>query len=301
MSSTYYVARPSSRYHVDNIHQTIALNNQLNAQAQAAIDAMEPANIWGSPAGQQPFTPSNGDSKNGEKAPQYAPPPGPPPGAPAATGGSADASLSKAGKRSSGFFSKLLKSAPKVPVGMKDIEDLAPTILEEEAARWPDVFTRQIVMIYQDKVGMTKKIVDLRQRHPIQYLHLLRGALFLSHTSGVELIQILRAPFAAGYFEPIPTHWSDQASNPLKFSIEPAGGWRGVTPAWRGYEDTGEPRPVLFGLPLGQMLTPSFTAEERLYWVLNHREGISTVRMKPDFISEVRRLHFPALPRPERR
>lgn len=71
----------------------------------------------------------------------------------------------------------------------------------------------------------------------------------------------------AGYFEPIPTHWSDQLSNPLKFTIEAAGGWRGITPAWRGYEDT---------------------AEERLYWVLNHREGVATTRMKPDFISEVR-------------
>jgi hypothetical protein len=56
-------------------------------------------------------------------------------------------------------------------------------------------------------------------------------------------------------------------SNPLKFSIEAAAGWRGITPAWRGFEDT---------------------AEERLYWVLNHREGSGVAtRMKPDFISEM--------------
>jgi hypothetical protein len=58
--------------------------------------------------------------------------------------------------------------------------------------------------------------------------------------------------------------WAAQASNPLKFSIEAASGWRGITPAWRGYEDT---------------------AEERLYWVLNHREGSVGARMKPDIIS----------------
>ena len=91
---------------------------------------------------------------------------------------------------------------------------------------------------------MTNKIADLRNRHPIQYLHLLR----------------------AGYFEPIPVAWANQASNPLKFSIEATAGWRGITPTWRGYEDT---------------------AEERLYWVLNHREGSVGMRMKPDFISEM--------------
>jgi hypothetical protein len=100
------------------------------------------------------------------------------------------------------------------------------------------------VAAYQEKVGMTKKIADLRLRRPIQYLHLLR----------------------AGYFEPIPVAWAGQASNPLKFSIEAASGWRGITPMWRGYEDT---------------------AEERLYWVLNHREGSVGMRMKPDFISEM--------------
>jgi hypothetical protein len=92
---------------------------------------------------------------------------------------------------------------------------------------------------------MTRKIAQLRRHYPTQYLHLLR----------------------AGYFEPIPVAWADLPSNPLKFSIEAAAGWRGITPAWRGFEDT---------------------AEERLYWVLNHREGSGVAtRMKPDFISEM--------------
>ncbi|KAJ7757626.1 hypothetical protein B0H16DRAFT_1885626 [Mycena metata] len=124
------------------------------------------------------------------------------------------------------------------------IQTLAKSILDEEAGRWPDQITRDIVANYQVKTGMMNKIRHLRDVRPIQYLHLLR----------------------AGYFEPIPVAWADQASNPLKFSIEAAAGWRGITPSWRGYEDT---------------------AEERLYWVLNHREGTPGVRMKPDFISEM--------------
>lgn len=66
--------------------------------------------------------------------------------------------------------------------------------------------------------------------------------------------------------EPIPVAWATLNSNPLKFSIEAAAGWRGITPSWRGYEDT---------------------AEERLYWVLNHREGSVGMRLKPDVISEM--------------
>ncbi|KAK4705064.1 hypothetical protein P7C70_g1143, partial [Phenoliferia sp. Uapishka_3] len=231
---------PTPNYHEQNIHGTIDLNNKLNKEAQAAIDAMEPkVGIWDTPATAGQPQALYADKKKDGKATQYAPPPGAPSSA------EPSASTSKSSKRSSGFFAKLLgPKTPKPPSGMKHIDELGPTIIEEEQSRWPNIETRQIVMIYQEKVGMSKKIADLRARSPIQYLHLLR----------------------AGYFEPIPTHWSDQASNPLKFTIEAAGGWRGITPAWRGYEDT---------------------AEERLYWVLNHREGISTMRMKPDFISEM--------------
>lgn len=119
---------------------------------------------------------------------------------------------------------------------------LRDDILREEQGRWPDEQWRRVVAVYQQKTGMANKIADLRNRHPIQYSHLLRG----------------------GYFEPIPIDWANRNDNPLKFSIEAAAGWRGLTPAWRGFEDT---------------------AEERLYWVLNHREGTTGTRLKPDFIS----------------
>ncbi|KAJ4396098.1 hypothetical protein N0V93_000315 [Gnomoniopsis smithogilvyi] len=119
---------------------------------------------------------------------------------------------------------------------------LQDSILAEELGRWPDEDWRAIVSMYQEKMGMTGKIAHLRTHRPIQYLHLLR----------------------AGYFEPIPVAWADRASNPLKFTVDAAAGWRGITPSWRGFEDT---------------------AEERLYWVLNHREGTSGPVMKPDFIS----------------
>jgi hypothetical protein len=115
-------------------------------------------------------------------------------------------------------------------------------ILKEELGRWPDSQWRQLVTEYQERIGILEKVADLRTRCPLQYLHLLR----------------------AGYFEPIPVEWAVHPSNPLKFRIEAASGWRGITPAWRGFEDL---------------------AEERLYWVLNHREGSTGTRMKPDFIS----------------
>uniref|UniRef100_A0A093V2L5 VWFA domain-containing protein n=1 Tax=Talaromyces marneffei PM1 TaxID=1077442 RepID=A0A093V2L5_TALMA len=115
-------------------------------------------------------------------------------------------------------------------------------ILKEELGRWPDSQWRQLVTEYQERIGISTKVADLRTNCPIQYLHLLRG----------------------GYFEPIPVQWATHPSNPLKFRIEAASGWRGITPSWRGFDDL---------------------AEERLYWVLNHRKGSSGTRMKPDFIS----------------
>lgn len=122
--------------------------------------------------------------------------------------------------------------------------ELRQEILAEESGRWPDEQWRQVVAAYQKKVGMTNRIADLRARCPSQYLHLLR----------------------AGYFEPIPVAWATDPSNMLRFSIEPVVGWRGITPAWRGYHDL---------------------AEERLHWVINHREGSAGLRVKPDLISEI--------------
>ena len=71
-----YTQRPIPSYHTQFILDTIALNNQLNKQAQATIDAMEPRDLWeeednekvanGNSNGNSNGT-SNGDSKGGFK------------------------------------------------------------------------------------------------------------------------------------------------------------------------------------------------------------------------------------------
>lgn len=256
--------RPQPDYHAKSIHQTIQLNNSLNREAQAKIDAQEPGlSIWDdstldSAISQLKIAPANDEKKSAkhrdEKHPQGEYPQEKYPQekrqsiASASTSGTA-AGPGKASKISGfrkalGIKSSEERAVSKVEKMVNKGLELRNAILAEEAGRWPDDQTRNIVAVYQEKVGMASKIADLRVRHPLQYIHLLR----------------------AGYFEPIPVAWGNQASNPLKFSIEAAAGWRGITPAWRGYEDT---------------------AEERLYWVLNHREGTAGVRMKPDFISEM--------------
>ncbi|KAK5117605.1 hypothetical protein LTR62_005027 [Meristemomyces frigidus] len=263
--ATYWgsAPKPIASYHAQNIHQTIDLNNRLNKEAQAEIDGKEPKHsIWNDDAVEVALSKlnmsekSNGDRKasliNGDRK------------TPLANGTdekaavrpqltSTDSTNSAAAKKSSKLSSfrksigiktsdeRVVAKAEKA--GSKG-QGLRDSILAEEDGRWPDEQWRYIVAVYQDKVGMANMIADLRARKPTQYLHLLR----------------------AGYFEPIPVAWASQASNPLKFSIEAAAGWRGITPAWRGYEDT---------------------AEERLYWVLNHRVGSVGMRMKPDFISEM--------------
>jgi hypothetical protein len=274
--------RPHPGYHAQSIHQTIALNNSLNAEAQASVDAREPrVNIWDDGALDAAMSQLNIAAANNKKRPIKAsdkklPDKKQPINASdqklldkkqpikESDGKYLDetrqsvASSFANGKEEKPAKSSRLSSVRK-SIGIKSSEEKAVektekmidksreirnAILAEEDGRWPDDQWRYIVAVYQEKVGMTNKIADLRARHPIQYLHLLK----------------------AGYFEPIPVAWANQASNPLKFSIEAAAGWRGITPAWRGYEDT---------------------AEERLYWVLNHREGSVGMRMKPDFISEM--------------
>ena len=224
-------------YHQRSVQQTIALDRQFNAQAQIEVDALEPKeNIW-EPELETSFArmslPAGGyqDEKR------------------AAAIGGADATPQQAKrfsglKKSFGIKSAEEKAVVKSKKAVGSSLELRNSILQEEAGRWTDQITREIVTAYQAKTGMSRKIAELRQHQPIQYLHLLR----------------------AGFFEPIPVAWATMAGNPLKFSIESSGGWRGITPAWRGYEDT---------------------AEERLYWVLNHREGSVGARMKPDFISEM--------------
>jgi hypothetical protein len=235
-----------------SVQQTIQLNAALNAKAQAAIDAKEPPfNIWevdqlrSSMSNMTLETTSSGqvddktpsvETGSAKKRQSITGPPT------VSNGKGAKPSRFAGLKRALSIKSSEEKVADRRQKTTARGRELRNAILEEEQSRWPDQEWRQIVAGYQEKVGMTRKIADIRARHPTQYLHLLR----------------------AGYFEPIPVSWAELAANPLKFSIEAAAGWRGITPAWRGYEDT---------------------AEERLYWVLNHREGSAGVRMKPDIIS----------------
>jgi hypothetical protein len=248
------VPTPDPTNHARFIHQTIALNNQLNRQAQIRVDAMEPRqNIWDEASLEDQLsrliisatndtsesTPEPAEEYPAEKKRQsiFSSSKGD-------KGKSSKPSKLASFKKSLGIKSTEEKAVLKMQGLLDDYAGLRGEILHEENGRWPDDQWRHLVQMYQEKVGMSKKIADLRVRQPLQYLHLIR----------------------AGYFEPIPVAWANQASNPLKFSIEAAAGWRGITPAWRGYEDT---------------------AEERLYWVLNHREGSVGMRMKPDFISEM--------------
>ncbi|KIW10745.1 hypothetical protein PV08_10044 [Exophiala spinifera] len=222
--SSWGVQRPAPGYHAQFIHQTIALNNSLNNDAQGNVDAQEPPiNIWND---ETPNTAMSQTTSSEDRKPEKP----------------SKVSRLSSFKQTIGIKSSEEKMASRTQKLMAKGRELRDSIIAEENGRWPDEQWRHIVATYQEKVGMIRKIADLRSRQPIQYLHLLRS----------------------GYFEPIPVAWANQASNPLKFTIDAAAGWRGVTPAWRGYEDT---------------------AEERLYWVLNHREGSTGVRMKPDFIS----------------
>ncbi|KAJ5389112.1 uncharacterized protein N7496_000180 [Penicillium cataractarum] len=223
-SSFYGIQRPDPQYHAKFVHQTIHTNDSLNAKARAAIDAMEPSfNIW--EVDQLQSSMSNigiGPSKKGDH--------------------SGEKSKRSTLKKALSIRSSEEKVASKTSKIFSEARELCDSILREENGRWPEPEDRQIVTAYQEQVGLTQKIAELRTRCPLQYLHLLK----------------------AGYFEPIPIAWARQASNPLKFTIDAAAGWRGITPAWRGYEDT---------------------AEERLYWVLNHRLGDTPAKLKPDPIS----------------
>ncbi len=250
-SAWYGNQSPKPRYHAQSVQQTIQLNASLNAEAQSAINAKEPKfNIWetdeiNSSMSNLSIAGTSSEQSGDSKRPAEK-------GSTPSEKRQSMASSSKAESSKPSKFAGLKKAlaikspeekaADRSKKAIAYAQELRNSILYEENGRWPTVEDRQIVASYQDKVGMTKKIAHLRACQPIQYLHLLR----------------------AGYFEPIPVSWANLASNPLKFSIEAASGWRGITPAWRGFEDT---------------------AEERLYWVLNHREGSVGARMKPDFIS----------------
>lgn len=255
-SSYIGMARPIARYYTLSVHQTISLNARLNGEAQSAIDAREPRmNIWDldNPDISRSILVTEASltsTKKGDERPAY--------GKSEKTGEQSSASAtvnSNNGEASSSSkpsrFASLKKAlsiksaeeraAIKLEQARGQCRQLRDEIVQEENGRWPDAEWRQIVAAYQNNVGMANTISQIRQSKPIQYLHMLR----------------------AGYFEPIPVAWANQISNPLKFTVDASAGWRGITPGWRGYDDT---------------------AEERLYWVLNHRAGAGQ-RLKPDMIS----------------
>lgn len=225
-SSFIGIQIPDPHYHAKSVHQTIKLNAALNVKAQASINSKEPNfSIWEI---DQLETSMSNMAVAG----------------PSTYGDNKSARTSKISrlKNTLSIKSSEERAVSKLRKRLAYAVELQNAILEEENYRWPGQNERRIVVAYQENIGMVSRTAELRARQPIQYLHLLR----------------------AGYFEPIPVNWANLASNPLKFTIDVTAGWRGITPAWRGYEDT---------------------AEERLYWVLNHREGVGKVRLKPDMIS----------------
>lgn len=212
------------------------MNATLNAEAQAAIDATEPTpTIWDTedletsiPNEADPTSSSDTRQPTEQRLTHQNNPSGPP---------------TESSKPSAfGSLKRMLSKKTTEEKAVIHTRGLRKAILDEEQGRWPNQEWRQLVTTYQETVGISPKIANLRSRHPIQYFHLLR----------------------AGYFEPIPLVWAKSTSNPLRLSIDAMGGWRGVTPGWRGYKDL---------------------AEERLYWVMNNTEGIVGSKTKPDVIS----------------
>lgn len=172
----YAFPKPSPKYHIQNIHQTIALNNKLNLQAQLAVDLLEPTtNIWE----QKPDADDQSQmvdirrdvkldkSEKGEKAfiPDSAS--GLPP--------YQQSHPQRQPMKPTGFFAKIFKTEPKEIVEGRKNSELVSAIIVEEIGRWPDEITRAIVDVYQQKTGMKVKIGNLRKCQPIQYLHLLKG------------------------------------------------------------------------------------------------------------------------------
>ncbi|KGO73428.1 hypothetical protein PITC_085660 [Penicillium italicum] len=217
-------AKPTASGYNQYLQKTVRLNATFNAAAQASINAKEPMSTIWETEDPEISVPTEADGTASSNTQQSATP----------TDGSKPSTFSSLKKM-------LLKKTPEEKAATH-IKGLRKAILEEEQGRWPDQEMRQLVAAYQELVGISQKTADLRTRRPIQYLHLLR----------------------AGYFEPIPVTWVKSPTSPLKLSIDAVGGWRGVTPDWRGYKDL---------------------AEERLYWVMNNKEGIVRNKTKPDVIS----------------
>ncbi|KAJ5310394.1 uncharacterized protein N7443_002855 [Penicillium atrosanguineum] len=214
-SALYGIPRPDPQFHARFVEQTIALNTSLNIKAQAAVQAMEPSfNVWELEQLESLVSNMSHSRRLSTEG---------------------DGNVERPSTRSS--IRKVLsvktsdeRTAVKIKKKFAGSFELRAEIMKEENGRWQYDTDRQIVAAYQEKVGIAQQVAEFRTHKPRQYIHLLR----------------------AGYFEPIPVAWQGQACSPLGFTIDSAAGWRGITPAWRGYTNN---------------------AEERLYWVLNHRAG----------------------------
>lgn len=141
------IIQPDPELHMHSIQQTLKVNDMLNQQAKAHIDAKEPKrSIWATED---------------------------------ALGGQTDAE----GQTDVNHLSKLdrAKKFLHINASRKESEEaqtLRQAILEEEAGRWSDDMSRQIATEYQNHMGIARKIAQLRVYQPIQYLHLLRAGYF---------------------------------------------------------------------------------------------------------------------------
>ncbi|CAG8939872.1 unnamed protein product [Penicillium salamii] len=227
-SSLRGIAKPDPQFHLRFVQQTIALDLSLNEKAEAAVQSAEPSvNIWELEQLESlvsDMSHTRRQSQTGEL--------------------SGERSIKRSTFRKAfSLKSSDERTALKIKKRLSGSFKLRSEIIEEEQHRWPDEVDKDLVSRYQERIGISRSVEELRTHSPIQYLHLLQ----------------------AGYFEPIPVAWEGPLSNPLRFSIDSSAGWRGLTPAWRGYKNT---------------------AEERLYWTLKHRPGGESPT-KPDLISEL--------------
>ncbi|RKO83001.1 hypothetical protein BDK51DRAFT_34248, partial [Blyttiomyces helicus] len=122
------VQRPTPEYHAQSVHETIALNEKLNREAQAAVDKMEPKSIWNDGRRGGYSRGANGIAWNGIQTPSLP-------------------VVSALPTPNTGAFSSF-KSALGIGKNSEKNAEFANLvrndILREESGRWPDEQTRFI-------------------------------------------------------------------------------------------------------------------------------------------------------------
>ena len=199
------MAKPDPFYHLEFLEQTQAQDLALNTIAEEAVEALEPAfNIWDLEQLESLVSNMSTNRRSSltnstdiERAPKR-------------TGFKKAFSMKSSDER----------TATKMRKKFAGSTELRDEILAEEQGRWQNSMDRLIVATYQENIGISQQVNELRRHRPIQYLHLLR----------------------AGYFEPLITSWDGQPPSLLGFIIDAATGWRGFTPTWRGYKTIAEER-----------------------------------------------------------